>query len=263
MLNFWRPWKLGAAVVLALEASAVYPVPLQFVASQGSLSAKATFEVSGTDFLVTLTNISTGDVTVPSQVLTGLAFTLKDPTSGSDISLTPISAVIDSGSSLIFTGGKDSSCAPVGSLPCGTDINGEWAYKGGLAGAFHGANAGISSSGLGIFGPGDLFPGGTNQQGPDSPDGVQYGITSQGDNPATGNGGIQGKGLIKNQANFKLKLPDSYSGFNLSQSGALGHIGFQYGTSLSETFVKVPEPSTAALLGLGVAGLIFLRRRHG
>jgi hypothetical protein len=138
----------------------------------------------------------------------------------------------------------------------GNGVGGEWSYLNGLN--QYGANSGISSSGLGIFGPGNRFPG-TNLDGPPSgsPGGVEYGITTFGDNAATGNGGLSGRGLIKNSVVFTLSgLP---TGFSLN---SIGNVTFQYGTNLNEpsfagrpptlTRVATPEPASLLLLGTGL-----------
>jgi hypothetical protein len=103
-----------------------------------------------------------------------------------------------------------------------------------------------------------LFPG-PNLQGPSSPDGVQYGVTSAGDNVLTGNGGISGSHLIKNAVVFTL---GNWSG---EPSEMITAATFQYGTALDEPQFPglVPEPSSLALLGCGATGLAIyaLRRR--
>src|SRR6185436_15990292 len=112
--------------------------------------------------------------------------------------------------------------------------------------------------GFGLFGPGDLFPG-ADLEDPASPDGVQYGLLSAGDNTGTGNGGITGSGgLIKNSVKFTLdSVP---TGFLVSQ---ISNVSFQYGTGLDEPNIPaIPEPETYAMLlaGLGLRGFVARRR---
>lgn len=225
-------------LVLAGSASAAQ---ISFTGSSGSLAASVTFDTSGTDLLVTLTNTSTADALVPVDILTGVFFDIA----GSPLALTRTSAVVPAGSSVFY-----------GSTDPGGVVGGEWAYRSGLAGP-GGRAYGISSAGLGLFGPGDLFPG-TDLQPPASPNGLEYGITSAGDNLATGNAAVTGSNaLIKNQVVFTLSgLP---AGFNPS-TGIL-NVLFQYGTDLSEpSFPGVPEPSSLSLLA--IAALVAGRRKR-
>lgn len=231
---------IAASAPLAASGSVV------FTGSSGSLSASASFDKVGTQLKVVLTNTSAFDVLVPVDVLTALFFNIAgNPalTRSSGISGGPT-----------FLGTSMVSGA-------GTVVGGEWAYLNGLA--QYSANSGISSVGLSIFGPGDLFPG-PNLSGPVSPDGLQYGLTSAGDNSATGNAAILGNELTKNSVTFFL---DGFGAFSLSQ---ISSVTFQYGTALDEGHFgggggggggTVPEPMTLALFGLGALGMAEIRRR--
>jgi len=206
------------------------------------LSASATFEVSGDSLTVTLTNTSKGDVLVPSDVLTAVFFTVAG-----DPELKPVSAVLAGGSNVLF-----------GSTDPGGVVGGEWAYKNGLSGAPQGADEGISSSGLGLFGPSNLFPG-SDLDNPTDPNGLNYGITSAGDNSATGNKMVtESEPLIKNSVVFTLS---GLSGFRF-EGPLVTNVSFQYGTDLSGPNLPIPEPATMLLFGSGLLGLAAVGRKR-
>jgi hypothetical protein len=231
--------------------SSAFATPITFTGSSGSLAASVSFEIVAGNLQVTLTNTSSADVLVPTDVLTGVFFNVSgDPT------LTRLSGLLAGGSTVFY----DAQGQPAGGV-----IGGEWAYLNGIS--QYSANSGISSSGLGIFGPGNLFPG-PDLESPASPDGVQYGLLSAGDNTGTGNGGITGSGgLIQNSVVFTLdNLP---AGFTLA---FIDRITFQYGTALTDTSFtggctsnclsqETPEPQSLALVGFGLLALALMRRR--
>lgn len=244
----WRNCFATVFAFLLVYAALTQPSqgsPVGFYGSSGSLSAEVWFAQSGTDLIVTLSNPSPFDVRLPSEVLTAVFFTLAgNPT------LTPKSAILSFGSIVLF-GGTD---------PGGV-VGGEWAYRNHLSGAPLGADEGISSAGFGLFGPGNRFPG-SNLQGPTNPNGLQYGITSAGDNPATGNQAVTGQNaLIKNSVVFTLSgLP---AGYLLTES-SITAVSFQYGTALpprdpNVAGILIPEPNTFVLCLAGMLSLFLLR----
>lgn len=217
--------------------------PIVFSGSQGNLSALAAFRTSGNNLIITLTNNSPADVVNPAGVLTCLFFDI----SGATLSLTPASAVIGPTSVVLF-----------GTTDPGGVVGGEWAYDSNLSGAPGGGRYGVGSSGLGLFGSNSPYFPGNNLQGPVNVNGLQYGITSAGDNPAVGNSPVTGdNALIKDEVVFTLSgLPANFDPATL-----IGSVVFQYGTATSEPSFPgnpVPEPSTLVLLALGAA--IGLRR---
>ncbi|MGQ0793006.1 MAG: XDD4 family exosortase-dependent surface protein [Deltaproteobacteria bacterium] len=249
---------------LAIASSAAIAAPITFTGNEvgagndgETLSATATFDNVGGNLVITLTNTGTYDTNNPADILTAVFFTLSgDPT------LTPISVMVAAGSTAFFE-----------PAPSGGNVGGEWAYANGIGGP-GGADEGVSSVGLGLFGPMDLFPPGTNLQGPASPNGLQYGITSAGDNLATGNTPVTGtNALVQNSVVITLSgLP---LGFDPSATGAITSVSFQYGTSLSEPRIpgnppngppdppnNAPEPATLLLLGSGLAAMGLLRRKR-
>jgi MYXO-CTERM domain-containing protein len=210
----------------------------------GGREAAVTFSDMGGGVLgVRLDNTAAEDVLAPDHVLTAVFFNLL----GAPV-LAPFSAVVAPGSAAVF-GGTDS----------GGVVGGEWAFGPGA-----GFGYGISSSGFGIYGA-PAFPG-TNLQGPAGVDGLQYGLTSAGDDPGTGNAAVTGDfALVQHAVDFQFTgLPD---GFDF---GGVHDVFFQYGTSLDEPGVRAscdpepppsaPEPCSFAVLGLGAFGL-WRRRR--
>jgi hypothetical protein len=245
-----------AAMLLCASASQAIVSPPLFTFSSGTRAASAGFSQSGGNLVVTLTNTFAGDALAPTDILTAVFFDISG-----GVTLTPVSANLNAGSiiqnaALCDTGGGPSA------LNCpGPGVGGEWAYAAGLTpGGPITATKGISSTGLGLFGPTDRFPG-ANLDGPDSVDGVQFGITTAGDNAATSNGGITVP-LIKNSVVFTL------SGLGAGPY-TISKVFFLYGTSIGgEEGVgcpngtcggpgqEIPEPGyllTLALLGVPVA----------
>ena len=221
-----------------------------------TLAASATFDIMGSDLIVTLTNTAAFDPNDPPDILTALFFSIAgNPT------LSRVSATLNSGSTVIH--------GPSPATDAGGVVGGEWTYKNGLAGAPGGATQGISSAGYGLFAPGDRFPG-SNLQGPTSPDGLQYGITTLFDLAGNDNGGLAGAGLIKDSVVFDLGgLP---AGFRLAD---LSHVSFQYGTALTEINIpgqphdpkppiigSVPEPNSLLLVVTGLAMVGLYRGRQ-
>lgn len=231
---------ISSVCVIAAACGPVWGAAITFTGASAHRAASVSFEASGADLIVTLTNTSTEDALVPVDILTGVFFDIG----GAPLSLTRTSAVLAPGSVVHF-----------GPVDPGNVVGGEWAYQAALGGP-GGRDYGIGSAGFGLFGPGDLFPG-TDLQPPTSPNGLEYGITSFGDNPATGNTPVTGsEALIQNSVVFTLTgLPGGFDPNSLIQN-----VLFQYGTDLSEPSIPgVPEPTTA--MPLLIAGLVAIRRR--
>lgn len=229
---------LAMASGAADRASAV---PTSFSGMMNNLAASAQFDVSGNNLIVTLRNTSTSDVMVPADILTALFFDINGPTVG----LVPISALLPMGTTVLFP--------PV--MPHPSNVGGEWAFQTGLVGAPEGAQYGIGSAGFDLFGPGDRFDKSQNLQGPTSPNGMEYGITSPADDPGTGNAAVKGpNAFIQSEVVFTFGgLPDGFDPALL-----IKNVVFQYGTSLDEP--HFPEPSTL-LLALLAVPLVARRRR--
>jgi len=269
-----RSWKpaLGALLALATLAGPSRAGPVLFLGigtdseSPAPLSASAQFQVVGTNLVVTLTNTSLLDVDHQSQGLTAVFFDLTgNPSLGSG------SAVLAPGSSVINpspTYADGSTPNPNNGTDPGGVVGGEWAFSGPPLGGGLSQDYGISSSGLtGAFGS-PTFPG-NDLYAPLSVDGIQYAITSAGDNPTTGNKTMRETPLIQNSVVFTLTgISPSFDPF-----ASVSNVRFQYGTGLNESHFNgtgipvvtpVPEPSTflGALSGLIPLGLVALRRHR-
>ena len=219
-----------------------------FSGSSGDMNASVTFAQVGTNLVVTLTNTSTNDVLLQPSILTSVFFTLAG-----DPALSRISAQLGFGSIVLFD-----------TPPPGGVVGGEWAYVNHLAGAPYGADEGISSAGFGLFGSGDLFPG-SNLDGPAAPNGVNYGITSAGDNPLTGQSAVTGSNgpLIKNSVVFTLAFNTNY----VLNVDSISQVNFQYGTALMPTDpnipgVTIPEPGAFTLAAAGILLLVIVSRQQ-
>jgi hypothetical protein len=208
-----------------------------------AIKASVIFDVNTItkQLIVTLSNTALSDVLSPADVLTGVFFDVTN-----NLAFTPNTAITATGSG-VWTGATQNAGG-------GSTVGGEWAYASGLVGAPHGAKEAISSAGLGLFGNANFS--GANLSGPTAVDGVQYGITSAGDNTSTGNTGVTTQPLIKSSVVFKLAYPTGTSTFDPSTS--IFNVSFQYGTSLLEANITpgpIPEPGTCVLLATGLAAL--------
>ncbi len=229
------------SVLASAGSGALYALPVFYSGSSGNLAASASFDLAGSTLTVTLANTSISDVTVPSEVLTGLFF-------NSNYALTPVSVSLND--SLVFYGSTN-------------DPGKGWGYKTGVSA--HGMNSALSASGaVAGLGQSNFSSITMNLQG------LDYGLLSAGDDAATGNGGLTGKGkgpLFNNSLEFTLRAPQ---GFTLDNLGA--DVVFQYGTSLLEpsfwgappistVTLPTPEPGTFLLLGTGFGALALAKRR--
>lgn len=253
---------LALLTVVGATAMASQAYAVTFTFSSGTRAASADFAIAGSTLTLTLTNTYVGDGNVPTDMLTAVFFKVPNTTA------TRTSVVLAAGSTVYYD--------PDGQ-PAGGVVGGEYAYKGGLSvgdpndASAPTANAGVSSVGLGLFGPGDRFPG-ADLQSPASPDGLQYGLLPAGWVTTGDNGGVTGSGgLIKNAVVATLS--------NITFAEAdISAVYFQYGTALNEPRYPggkngggggtdpepdpVPEPATLGLSLLSAAALGWATHRR-
>lgn len=245
-------------ILMVAAAGLLSAAPVTFTGTSGSLSASATFDTDASGHLIILLeNRATAMTLNPAMLLTAVYFDIA----GANPVLIPQFAMMGVGATV--------ACAPypacAGTLPTGGDVSAEWAYStaAGMPREF-----GISSTGLGLFGPGDNFGPG-NLFGPLDVDGMQYGLASSNYNPLAAGvaGGLKHEPVVVSTVIFTLS---GYSGFTPSQ---IQRVLFQYGTSLTEPQVpgdpqnpptppEVPEPATMAAMGSGLVALALLRFRR-
>lgn len=240
---------LAAGVTAHANSDFVFPATsktlgdsVTFSFAEGRRAASAAFGVddSGAAPLLQIRLSNVGqDVLYPDEVLTALFFDLAG-----DPPLTPESALVAPGSEVVF----DSP---------GTDVvGGEWAYwqhTSELPPPL--ARQGISSTGLDLVGPHDLFPG-NNLCGALNPNGMEYGLLSASDDPGTDNHAVTGQfPFIRHEVDLTLSgLP---AGFDVTTD--VSNVAFWYGTDRT----PLPEPLTMAGVALAAVSVgAYVRRRH-
>jgi len=229
-----------AVAVIAGNAQAV----TDFGFSQGDLSAKVTFEAVGDTLIVTLENTATADVANPADVLTGVFFNIE----GSSGALTMESALLTDAmaSSVLFGSGLGNTGLGYNDYAGAGDIGSEAGYRTGAASE----KTGLGDHAIGMVGMDDFLGVNTrfdqvashNLQGPESLNGIEYGIVNS-DYTGGGNNPINGPhALITSGVVF------TFSGFSGFSESDISKIRFNYGTELN----PIPEPSAALVFSVGL-----------
>ncbi|MBI5788687.1 MAG: hypothetical protein HZA78_07530 [Candidatus Schekmanbacteria bacterium] len=249
-----KPLKLFALTIslLTLPVTA-FALPITFKANNGNRSASVDFNVVANQLIVKLANTSVNDVLFRDEILSTVFF---DATGSGDFKFTPLSANLADNSWVTNNGLTD---------PQPNGVGGEWGYISDIPSDKNvpgGAKQGIGSTGLGVFGPQDRFPGG-NLDGPSSLNGISYGLTGKYDNPQTMSGNQLIDPFVQNSIEFILGIPN---GTNIT---GISNVHFLYGTSILtenilpgqpvipipiEPAAPVPEPATFLILAACVAG---------
>ena len=249
---------LGALLALSRP---VFATTLVTFNGEGYRDGSVTYSISGSTLTITLANtaVYTSDKkVVPSDVLTGVIFTLPG-----GISLTPQTATVAAGSTLVQT----STCKPAPCSSATTNVAGEFGYQTAPFaenGAPAGPNAGIGSAGQ-VVGNGTQFPGGVDLDEPINMNGLNFGIVGANYASSLANNGTQKEPLINNAVTFTLTIV----GGTLLESQITNWtlvFGTDWTTVGGDTPVPdtaVPEPSSLVLLGSGFTALaVAIRRRR-
>jgi len=257
--RWYLPLAAGCAALLGMAAAPASADKRIYELNDGLYQASAVFELEGTTGLrVTLTNTSTNASVDPAHTLTAVFFDMQVPDA-----LTKVSAQLAAGSSVVDPE-EASSYSTDKDLAKGTKsgvwLNPEWAYRdlAGVTGAPR--QYGISSTGIGLFGPDDRFDTANDLDSPASPDGLNYGIIGSATNLV---GDCAHRPLVRDAVVFHF----TDYGSLLSN---IRNVQFQYGTAPdyhSPSSVppdEVPEPAAvqlASLLALSGVGLWRARAR--
>jgi hypothetical protein len=245
---------LAGTLLLAPRSQAVVFSASELIGGY-TYSAEAEFTYDSVNNLlcIRLTNTAPAPVTSQGQTLSGLYFDVAGPL------LTKYSAAVGVTSTI------------VNDVPNLDDskIGQEWAFRNNIGTAeasFTDALYGISSTGLGLFAPGDRFDTSGNLAGPPSGSvgGDDFNLVPAVQSSFSG-GGLDGTPFVQNSMLFKLNTP---AGFVLD----IRNVAFHYGSGQDfPTIVPgnggpptgVPEPGSLALLGgmAGAATLVFRRQR--
>ena len=211
--------------------------------SNGSSTASLTFNLlDSSTLLVTMTNTSVGGATSFDDVLTGFFF--SQPSSA----VTPVSVALATGSGI-------ANCAACGGV---SNVSGEYYFASGVYGLKGSQAANVVSAA--DFGFLTATVGNTPVLSANG--GIDFGLVSNTTN--FGQSMFTGSPLITQSINVTYTLGSGTFDLRSLSGGFLW--GNTYlaplGGTFSMTDVSAPEPATFLMMGLGLAGVIFLHRRR-
>lgn len=210
-------------------------------------SGTATFEIDGSQLQLTLTNTSPL-IEAIGEALSGLTWDITDST----VTLSPVSATIASGSSLVGVGATNLSGV--------TNLSGEWAFKDDISAGLSGTDVPLGSFGVGsigdinfgadTFGIKDRFDPTTNVFGVENLNGIDGAIVGPQTDLTTDGFKSQGP-VVQSSMIFLFDFTGSLDLTDIINVQPL------FGT---DGATRVPEPSTALLVASGLLGLGVLGR---
>jgi len=216
-----RCWASITVLALAVAASRA-DASVLFSNSPNARSASASFEISGRQLTILLTN--TDDVTgadapqIAENTLIGLFFNLGTSTFTPKSATESPASIIQTGNCIVANGKKgaqNSSCASQ------TNVGGEFSSASGGAGWLAGTPQGTASSGYLNERTGVANFNGPDWEGPAALDGMDFGMVPDG--WVAANQGLGNAALIEGIVKFVLDIPKG-----LAES-PISNVNFAYG----------------------------------
>jgi hypothetical protein len=258
---------VGLAIVIPAEGALVTFAGTGSGADGGTVSAEATFSISGNILTIVLTNTSSTPTANNGQVLTGVTWDFNPNLAGS------LSPFPDASSNPSLTAGSDiwvTSGSSGGQttyvIDNNTQLGGTWTSKTSDS-TF--ASAGLGDYGYATTGANGLFAAGTMVGGKTGS--ANYGLVSAStyltDPTTLPNGtGPQSLPLVENSItiNFEYTGTDSFTIDRITGAKFLVGTNGAYFSGAQQPLTVLPEPASIIVWGSALlcAGLVFCRRRR-